>query len=97
MDTSKYTTGPWHITHDTTPNQFGTLTKVRDKHEGVICVCHVLPEFNSHLIAAAPELLENLKIILDCLRLGYNVNECADEIKNAIEVIAKATNQNNEQ
>lgn len=57
----KHTPGPWHITHDTTPGEFVTLTKVRDQYNGVIAVMHVDAAPNSKLIAAAPDLLNMLQ------------------------------------
>ena len=56
-----YTTGPWHITKDTTSGEFCTYTKVRDQHDGVIAIMSTInANANAKLISAAPELLETL-------------------------------------
>jgi hypothetical protein len=85
-------------------------TSIADSNGNIICSLSIYDEAteenqqeletqmdaNANLIKAAPELLENLNVILECLRLGYNANECVNEIENAIAVIAKATNQKNQ-
>jgi hypothetical protein len=58
--THTHTSGPWKITHNTTPGQFVTETKIRDKTNGVIATMHINSENNARLIAAAPELLAAL-------------------------------------
>lgn len=59
--TTKHTPGPWKITRNVTPGQFGTDTKIRDSRDGVIAVMHVNADANAHLLAAAPDLYEALK------------------------------------
>lgn len=53
-----HTPGPWRLTRDHTPGQYGINERIRDKHNSVICNLHVNAEANARLIAAAPDLLD---------------------------------------
>jgi hypothetical protein len=61
--THTHTPGPFHITQNTTPGQFGTDTKIRSADNSVIAVLHVNVEGNGPLLAAAPELLAALQLV----------------------------------
>jgi hypothetical protein len=81
-------------------------TSIADSNGNIICSLSIYDEAteenqqeleakmdaNAKLIKAAPELLQNLLIMLELIRLGYNANECSKEIKTAEEVIAKVIN-----
>jgi hypothetical protein len=58
-----HTPGPFHITQNTTPGQFGTDTKIRSADNSVIAVLHVNTKGNGPLLAAAPELLAALQLV----------------------------------
>ncbi len=83
-----HTPGPFHITLNTTPGQFVTVTKIRDKHQSVVAVLHVNSEGNGPLFAAAPELLQALKELCADKYLADPIN--ADRMKNARAAISKA-------
>ena len=80
MSTAKFTPGPWKVTRNTTPGQLVTDTKVRDRHDGVVCVVHIDAEANARLIAAAPELLACIEQLLD---------PTADTVNTARELVAR--------
>lgn len=90
MDTNKHTPGPWVFQKQAN----GSLDFFGENGKRVIlCGARLInQEPNAHLIAAAPKLLENLIVILECLRLGYNANECVNEIENATAAILEAKN-----
>ncbi len=81
-------------------------TSIADSNGNIICSLSIYDEAteenqqeleakmnaNAKLIKAAPELLQNLLIMLELIRLGYNAHECSKEIKTAEEVIAKVIN-----
>ena len=61
---TKHTPGPWSINYDSDVEQ-----TVIDSTEHSICALDCPEDFihaNSKLIAAAPEMLEALKAVLDC-------------------------------
>ena len=87
---TEHTPGPWSVKPD---NRAAV-----NLGDGVAIVCSqttngVIPsgevQANARLIAAAPELLEALRNILDALDLGFH--ELALSKLNAHEAIAKAT------
>lgn len=60
----KHTSGPWKISYNTTPGEFGTDTKIRSSDDSVIAVLHCNSKGNANLIASAPELLTMLERVL---------------------------------
>lgn len=107
MDTNKHTSGPWTLTTVETScgicHKIGPFPWKNGKQNHACIYVNYASHngtgeheaellANARLIAAAPELLENLVVILECLRLGYNANECVNEIENAMAVILEATN-----
>ena len=64
--TRTHTPGPWKIAKRTIPGQFVTYTHIvaaHDDHIALVGPCEI--DANSHLIAAAPELLSALEGILN--------------------------------
>jgi hypothetical protein len=91
MNTHTHTPGPFHITQNTTPGQFGTDTKIRSADNSVIAVLHVNAKGNGPLIAAAPELLAALKESLATLEyLGLRDNKLPGMMQRINYAIAKA-------
>jgi hypothetical protein len=85
MNTHTHTPGPFRITQNTIPGQFGTETKVRSADNSVIAVLHVNVEGNGPLFAAAPELLAALQLVF------ANAGESPEWIRARIgSVISKA-------
>ena len=84
--TTQHTPGPWKVTRNVTPGQFGTDTKIRDSRDGVIAVMHVNADANARLIAAAPAMLKALQ------RLTHPMAD-DDDLAHALDVIARATGQ----
>lgn len=62
---SKHTPGPWTVSRETTRGQFVTETHIRGPHNAHVALvgpCEI--DANARLIAAAPELLTALKMIM---------------------------------
>lgn len=95
---SKHTPGPWEAGNGEVTTQqiegrsFRRIAAVQDY--GMGCLPEV-DEANAHLIAAAPDLLESLRRLLDCCEL--NLDEMEPEtllrIYEARAAIAKAEGQ----
>jgi len=90
MGTIKHTSAPWQVTKQATEN--GSFFRVKGE---TVKVCNVVTRDyetalkNAKLIAAAPELLEACKELLDLLRFhGY---QHSTEIYDAQAIIKKAT------
>lgn len=60
----KHTLGPWEVSCNTTPGEFGTDTKIRSSDDSVIAVLHCNSKGNANLVASAPELLTMLERVL---------------------------------
>lgn len=95
---SKHTPGPWHVCTATHPDLGPIRAVATQEGDGVDCVCIVdqLPgcdesTANALLIAAAPDLLEALKLA-DATLLGANMNAGVVERK-VKAAIAKATGE----
>jgi hypothetical protein len=89
---TEHTPGPWMSHVDNQSEYTHTITAlVRPSTSPIIAdiVKHPNSEADARLIAAAPELLEALRNILDALDLGFH--ELALSKLNAHEAIAKAT------
>lgn len=63
MDTN-HTPGPWAIQSEESALDFAMEYWIQDANGEDICSCS--DEGTAHLIAAAPDLLEALKEVLDC-------------------------------
>lgn len=91
MNTQKHTQGPFNITTNTTPGQFGTETKIRDAQNSVIAVLHVNIEGNGPLLCAAPDLLAALKSMVCLYEVMHARNPYTDSRPlQALAAIAKA-------
>ena len=88
--THTHTPGPFHITKNTTTEQFVTETKIRDEHQSVIAVLHVNSEGNGPLFAAAPDLLEALRYLDDAINEPSLKIDLVAASNRARAVIAKA-------
>ena len=64
MSESKHTPGPWTVVRDKTLDQLSVI-------DGRIVIAAISPphKANAHLIAAAPELLSELKNLLETIRV----------------------------
>ena len=83
--THTHTPGPFHLTQNTIPGQFGRETKIRSADNSVIAVLHVNVEGNGPLLASAPELLAALQLVF------ANAGESPEWIRARIgSVISKA-------
>lgn len=91
MKTHTHTPGPFHITRNTTPGQFVTETKIRDKHQSVVAVLHVNSEGNGPLFSAAPELFEALEDAAFLMQMAAKIaGPMQDSFKRSAEDAAKA-------
>lgn len=97
---SKFTPGPWHLSGK---DSIGTYIEGRYEHSNIATINTVDQEnrnereSNARLIAAAPELLEALEVILKnyisfatCGICGYGGAEREEEVIAAKSAIAKA-------
>ena len=88
--TVKHTTGPWNV-------PFREFTKIKAANGAHIATCHKLTnlvnlEANSRLIAAAPDLLDALKTIIEVIgNTEYGEIDRKLAVKDARAAIAKAT------
>jgi len=90
---SKHTPGPWKIRNDITKD-----TLICSENKTIICGIHqknlnILSETkaNAQLIAAAPELLEKLEIVLKHSEEGLLINgKLADQISDIISKVEGA-------
>lgn len=65
---SKHTSGPWRLVTTTTPGQFVREHRIRSEDDSMICeIGPVSQEANARLIAAAPEMLEALRLAIEQL------------------------------
>lgn len=96
---SKHTPGPWELSEAVYKEGFGTYRRVEQVQEfgdvvASVCIRHAVNhtldacgDANSRLIAAAPELLEALKEVLDCDKTQTSFGA----VMRARAAIAKAT------
>ena len=90
MSEAKHTTGPWNV-------PFREFTKIKAANGAHIATCHKLTnlvnlEANSRLIAAAPDLLDALKTIVEVIgNTEYGEIDRKLAVKDARAAIAKAT------
>jgi hypothetical protein len=83
-----YTKGPWKLMYGTVPDfdgsdvltVYGPNAKINEKHEIIAAIvdkthCVEKDLANAHLIAAAPDMLELLKMLNRRGGLGYDIHE----------------------
>ncbi len=104
MIKAKFTPAPWFIEEETDgkpPNETKYYWVNAEDHAPIDNEWAVMKEADAHLIAAAPELYEALKAVLEILPIGFaptgrpggadERNASLDAIRaNAINVLAKA-------
>ncbi len=83
QQTAKHTPGPWKV-YEVPHLHQGTLYSVRSDEYGAICDPNEAADpyenkANANLIAAAPELLDNLKAILTDYLGRYYENDSTDK------------------
>ncbi len=93
-----HTPGPWFAEYDDNGFYY-----IRGGEGGLSDLAHIIGEgpldkANAHLIAAAPDLLEALKVLLSCqlLYIVSTEDSVANAIKGAKVAIAKAEGRLNE-
>lgn len=93
---AKHTPGTWTVSNEESPLDFQMEVRVM---AGAVQICYFIESdketiANANLIAAAPDLLEALKAVLDELvgpdLSGYDVGSPVDKARSAI---AKATGE----
>lgn len=90
----KHTPGPWHVelkTHILDANRT-LIANVCDRYDGTNNNFLSSAEANARLIAAAPELLEALRDLVDVMTGRMNGETVA--LHNALVTITKATGEN---
>jgi hypothetical protein len=100
----KHTKGPWLFCNDGGPDRnIWADTTIVATTEGHWVDCETA-DYNAYLIAAAPELLKALKMMLECFVITMSLDENDKDtegykyraVKHARAAIAKATGEVNE-
>jgi hypothetical protein len=90
---AKHTPGPWHAGSTTNPTAIGPITDNMGTGTALLPVCHIADRTEKHanarLIAAAPDLLEALKSVLESVpfaayRGDGELEEVEQKVKRAI-------------
>ena len=96
---SEYTKGPWVIRRDDESNPYSALSVYGNEPAGFVCRTSGNCGPNARLIAAAPELLEALKELVEAYLRADAPLTCEELAKDrkrlfaAIAAIAKATEE----
>lgn len=87
MKTTQHTTAPWKLVKTTTKGEFGIDYKIRNNQDSLICTIGPnSQDANARLIAAAPDLL----LALEMLVLGADNDLTTEEIRAYIQKEARA-------
>jgi len=103
-NTTKHTAGPWTICELNTPKTFGSKAKQLISFPSNLAICELYSdrekpnhvetmEANARLIAAAPELLDALKLCAGILRVGSHGAGTCEAYEAAFQAISKATGE----
>ena len=83
--TQTHTPGPWHMLVTQYRIEVATMSKPHSSY-----AFSLGDEANARLIAAAPELLAHLKMLVSVIREGVAIPSDGAAVNAALEVIAKA-------
>ncbi len=82
---TRHTPGPWRLSLETTRGEFGTNKVIRDSRNTYIAEVRSAGFNDARLIAAAPELLSTLQVLLE-----NTLEDCSNPTRHLLEVIEDA-------